>query len=65
MQHASLVPRPHPFTRRVHVYVNIASIVPDQQIHNNESQEAFEDCGYVSKISDNSVVIGALAIRTH
>ena len=34
-----------------------ASTVPGQQIHNNESQEAFEDSGYFSKISDKSVML--------
>ena len=39
-----------------HVCITCASIVPDQQIHNDESQ-AFEDSGYFSKISDKSVVL--------
>ena len=40
-----------------HVCIMCASIVPGQQIHNDESQEAFEDNGYFSKISDKSVVL--------
>ena len=38
------------------------SHVPAQQIHNDESQEAFEDSGYFSKISDKSV--GTVTIST-
>ena len=40
------------------MYVNTPA-----QIHNDESQEAFEDSGYFSKISDKS--IGVIAISTH
>ena len=57
----------HPLTRRArvhrHVCIMCASIVPGQQIHSDESQEAFEDSGYFSKISDNSVVLSLT--RTH
>ena len=57
----------HPLTRRArvhrHVCVMCASIVPGQQIHSDESQEAFEDSGYFSKISDNSVVL-SLSLHT-
>ena len=40
-----------------HVCITCASIVPGQQIHNNESKEAFEDSGYFSNISDKSVML--------
>ena len=40
-----------------HVCITCASIVPGQQIHTDESQEAFEDSGYFSKISDKSAVL--------
>ena len=40
-----------------HVCITCASIVPGQQIHTDESQEAFEGSGYFSKISDKSVVL--------
>ena len=40
-----------------HVCTTCASTVPGQQIHKDESQEAFEDIGYFSKISDKSVVL--------
>ena len=46
-----------------HVCVMCASIVPGQQIHSDESQEAFEDSGYFSKIGDNSVVL-SLSLHT-
>ena len=35
------------------------------QIHNNESQEAFEDSGYSSKISDKSAVLYELSLSLH
>ena len=40
-----------------HVCTMCASTVPGQQIHNDESQEAFEDSGYYSKTSEKSVVL--------
>ena len=39
------------------------SRVPAQQIDKDENQEAFEDSGYFSQISDKS--IGAIAVSTH
>jgi len=37
----------HSNVKCTRIYVSCASIVPGQQIHNNESQEAFEDSGYL------------------
>ena len=37
--------------------------VSAKQIHNSESQEAFENSGYFSKLSEKSV--GAITISTH
>ena len=41
----------------LYVCITCASIVPGKQIHNDESQEAFEGKGYFSNISDKSVVL--------
>ena len=58
----------HKSVKHVHVQAcmyQCASIVPGQQIHNDESQEAFEDSGYFSKISDKSVVLKELSLSLH
>ena len=47
----------HSYVVHRQLCLTCASIVPGQQIHNNESQEAFQDSGYFSKISDISVVL--------
>ena len=39
--------------------------MPGQQIHTDESQEAFEDSGYFSKISDKSAVLWELSLSLH
>ena len=55
----------HRYVVHRQVCLTCASIVPGQQIHNDESQEAFQDSGYFSKISDISVVLWKLSLSLH
>ena len=47
----------------VHNIIDVYYIMCTSTAHNDESQEALEDSGYFSKISDE--LVGAIAISTH